>query len=60
MQSEKSIFEKRALRTKVRSANVKPAEALIGYLVGPFCGMLANSLFATYLVDYFRNVLFAG
>lgn len=59
METKKSIFERRALRTKVKSANVKGAEALIGYLVGPFCGMLANCLFGTYLVQYFREVLFA-
>ena len=60
MKTGNSVFEKKALRTKVRSANVKSVEALLGYLVGPFCGMLANSLFGTYLVDYFRKVLFAG
>ena len=59
MKTEKSIFEKGILRTKVKTANVKPVEAMIGYLIGPFCGMLANCLFGTYLVEYFRKVLFA-
>lgn len=59
MKTEKSIFEKGILRTKVKTANVKPVEAMIGYLAGPFCGMLANCLFGTYLVEYFRKVLFA-
>ncbi len=61
-QSQKSgasFFNNPLTRTKVRSANVKPVEALIGYLVGPFCGMLANCLFGTYLVEYFQKVLFA-
>ena len=55
----KSLFEKPLLSTKVRSANVKPVEMLLGYLVGPFCAMLANGIFTTYLTRYFRDVLFA-
>ena len=55
----KSIFERALLKTRVRSANVKPAESLLGYLVGPFCAMLANGIFTTYLTRYFRDVLFA-
>lgn len=57
--TKKSVFENPVLSTKVKSANVKPVEALIGYLVGPFCGMLANCVFGSYLVEYFRKVLFA-
>ena len=53
------FFDRAALRTRVRSANVKPAESLLGYLIGPFCAMLANGIFTTYLTRYFRDVLFA-
>ena len=53
-----SFFDNPLTRTKVKSANVKATEALIGYLIGPFCGMLANCIFGSYLVAYFRNVLF--
>lgn len=61
MTGKKSVFDNPVLSTKVKSANVKLVpEALMGYLVGPFCGLLANSLFGTYLISYFRNVLFAG
>ena len=56
--NRKSAFDNPLLSTKVKSANVKPVESLLGYLVGPFCGLLANSLFGTYLVSYFENVLF--
>ena len=60
MSAKKSVFDNPVLSTKVKSANVKIVpEALIGYLVGPFCGLLANSLFGTYLISYFREVLFA-
>ena len=58
-QQGKSIFEKPLLSTKVKSANVKLVESLIGYLIGPFCAMLANGIFTTYLTRYFRDVLFA-
>ena len=60
MSGKKSVFDNPVLSTKVKSANVKILpEALIGYLVGPFCGLLANSLFGAYLVTYFQDVLFA-
>lgn len=59
MAAKKSVFDNPVLSTKVKSANVKLVpEALLGYLVGPFCGLLANSLFGTYLVSYFRDTLF--
>ena len=57
-ETKKGFFDRAALRSRVRSANVKLPEALIGYLVGPFCGLLANCLFGSFLVTYFRNVLF--
>lgn len=59
MSAKKSVFDNPVLSTKVKSANVKIVpEALMGYLVGPFCGLLANSLFGTYLISYFRDTLF--
>ena len=61
MAGKKSVFDNPVLSTKVKSANVKIfPEALIGYLVGPFCGLLANSLLSTYLNTYFKEVLFFG
>ena len=57
-ETKKGFFDRAALRSRVRSANVKIPEALIGYLVGPFCGLLANCLFGSVLVEYFRKVLF--
>ena len=56
---KQSFFDRALTRTRIRSANVKPVESLLGYLVGPFCAMLANGIFTTYLNRYFRNVLFA-
>ena len=57
-ETKKGFFDRAALRSRVRSANVKIPEAAIGYLVGPFCGLLANCLFGSVLVEYFRKVLF--
>ena len=57
-ETKKGFFDRAALRSRVRSANVKLPEAAIGYLVGPFCGLLANCLFGSVLVEYFRKVLF--
>ena len=59
-ETKKGFFDRAAMRSHVRSANVKLPEAAIGYLVGPFCGLLANCLFGSFLVEYFRKVLFAG
>ena len=59
-ETKKGFFDRAAMRSRVRSANVKLPEAAIGYLVGPFCGLLANCLFGSFLVEYFRKVLFAG
>ena len=59
MKSGTGFFDRPLTRTRIRSANVKPVESLLGYLVGPFCAMLANGIFTTYLTRYFRNVLFA-
>lgn len=55
-----SVFEKKIFSSRVKSANVKPLESLIGYLIGPLCGLLANGIFNIYLTTYFREVLFAG
>ena len=59
MKSGTGFFDRPLTRTRIKSANVKPVESLLGYLVGPFCAMLANGIFTTYLTRYFRNVLFA-
>lgn len=59
MKSGTGFFDRPLTRTRIKSANVKPVESLLGYLVGPFCAMLANGIFTTYLTRYFRDVLFA-
>lgn len=56
----RSIFENPLLSTKVKSANVKPPELLLGYFIGPFGALLASGIFTTYLNVYWTDVLFAG
>lgn len=56
---KKSIFENPLLSTKVKSANVKGPEMLLGYLIGPFGALLASGIFTTYLNKYWKEVLFA-
>ena len=46
--NKKSIFENPLLSTKVKSANVKPPELLIGYFLGPFGALLASGIFTNF------------
>ena len=56
---KKSIFENPVLSTKVKSANVKPPELIIGYFLGPFGALLASGIFTSFLNKYWTSVLFA-
>ena len=51
------IVEKPIFRTKIKSADVKIPEMIIGYFLAPFCAMLANSIFGAYLNRYYVDVL---
>lgn len=55
--TKKSVFDSKALKTNITSANVKPKEALLGYFVGPFLAFISNAIFGSYLNKYFNNVL---
>ena len=50
-------FEKLLPPTRIQSANVKVQEMLLGYLLAPFCAMIANAIFASYLNRYYVDVL---
>ena len=56
---KKSFFENPLFSTKVKSANIKTPEMLLGYLIGPFGALLASGIFTTYLNRYWNTVLFA-
>lgn len=52
-----SFFENPLFRTKITSANVKAKEMLLGYFVGPFCALISNAIFASYLNRYYADVI---
>ena len=50
-------FEKLLPPTRIKSANVKIKEMLVGYLAAPLCAMIANSIFGAYINRYYVDVL---
>ena len=50
-------FERLLLPTRIKSSNVKIQEMLLGYLAAPFCAMIANAIFGSYLNRYYVDVL---
>ena len=50
-------FESLLLPTRIKSSNVKIQEMLLGYLAAPFCAMIANAIFGSYLNRYYVDVL---
>lgn len=44
-------------KSKITSANVKPKEAIIGYLLGPIFAILSNAIFGSYLNRYYTDVI---
>ena len=58
MNAEKeSIFDKKIFQTKVKSAEVKPNEMLLGYFLAPFMALISNAIFASYLNRYYSDVI---
>ena len=53
----KSIVEKPAFATRIKSDEVKIPEMALGYFLAPFCAMMANSIFGAYLTRYYADVL---
>lgn len=51
------LFRIPILRTRIRSANVKKSEMLLGYFMGPFCAFISNAIFNAYLNRYYSDVL---
>lgn len=43
--------------TRITSSNVKIQEMLFGYLAAPFCAMISNAVFGSYLNRYYVDVL---
>ena len=60
MTTKTSIFDKPLFATKIKSANVKAPEILIGYLIGPFGGLLLSGILGAQITTYWKYVLFAN
>ena len=60
VKEKKGFFSNPLFRSRVKSANVKLPETVLGYLIGPFGAMLAGGIFASFLNKYWTEVLFAG
>lgn len=57
MNSKGRLFNSPLTRTKITSANVKPREAVLGYFIGPFCALISNAIFGSYLTKYYTDVM---
>ena len=53
----KKTVEQPALKTRIKSNEVKIQEIALGYFLAPLCAMLANSIFGAYLTRYYADVL---
>jgi len=51
------LFNNPIMRSKASPSEVKIPEMALGYLLGPLCAMLANSIFGAYLNRYYVDVL---
>lgn len=52
-----TFFSQPWLGTRIKSEDVKPKEMFFGYLLAPFCAMIANAVFASYLNRYYVDVI---
>ena len=57
IEKKQGIFEMPLFKTKVKSAEVKPNEMLLGYFVAPFMALISNAIFASYLNRYYSDVI---
>lgn len=51
------IFDNPLLKTRITSANVKPNEMMLGYLIGPLAALISNAVFASYLNRYYSDII---
>ena len=45
------------LKSRVRSANVKLPEMVLGYLIGPFGALIINAVFTSFLNRFYTDAL---
>ena len=54
---QKDFFDTPLVRTKITSADVKIREMLIGYFLAPFCALISNAIFGSYMNRYYYDVI---
>lgn len=60
MKSESKVLSARMWNSRLRSQNVSGKEKWLGYLLGPCGALLFNAVMATYLNQFYTNVLGLG
>lgn len=53
----RKLFDTPLLKTRITSASVKRKEMLLGYFLGPFCALISNAIFGSYLNRYYSDVV---
>lgn len=51
------IVEKPIFKTRIISSSVKVQEMLLGYFLAPFCAMISNAIFGSYLNRYYADII---
>lgn len=51
------LFKNPVFQSRITTARVNKKELLLGYFIGPFLALISNTLFGSYLNQYFNNVL---
>lgn len=51
------FFDNPIVKTKITSADVKMPEKMLGYFLGPFCALISNATFGSYLNRYYSDIL---
>lgn len=57
MNKQNTFWSSSAARSEIRTSDVILPEMLLGYLIGPFGGLLASGIFTSMLQQYFTDVL---
>lgn len=55
--TKEKLIEKKIFDSKIKTANVKFPELILGYLIGPVGGLLTSQIFVVYLNKYWTDVL---
>lgn len=53
----KQMLQRTCFHTRIQEKDVKLKEMVFGYLLGPFCAMISNSIFSSYLSRYYSDIL---